>query len=84
LPPAGFAIADALPNRPIESACVDLTDWNAELFDRSPDLAGHIPPLLAQLPLGFHVVKIKRINIFLAVVSGAMTEYDDVTSLLQR
>src|SRR5882724_2761610 len=71
-------------NRPIEPARVGLVDWNAELFERSADLAGHIPPLLAQLPLGFHVVKIKRIDIFLAVVSGDMTEYDDVTPLLQR
>ena len=39
---------------------------------------------LAQLPLRFHVVKIKRINVFLAFVGCAMAEHDDMTSLLQR
>jgi len=32
--------------------------------------------------LGFHVVKIERMDILLAVIRGAMAEYQDVTALL--
>jgi hypothetical protein len=61
--------------RPIESACVDGSHGNTELLDRCADLTSRVTPFVARLTLGFHIVKIERIEVLLALIRGAMAEY---------
>lgn len=56
---------------------------SAEAIERAAELTGRFTTLFAQLALCAHVLKLKWVNILLAVICRYVAKNDDVTAFLQ-